>query len=494
MSNGIVHKYEEVIRFYSNPKNMEESRNYAFDFKQYAPNNYTSFLNNYTLDTLRGIARMCKDNAKIYGQIYWSVQNAQKIRLSANKEYTIFTLHNYLYYKYVALYARLGRPRMMGVHNNRLVCKIKKVIEKWQSKVAKNAIISIRTRPIIYRIVAFAAAKASDIFRKRMMQYKRSILIELDHLEYDLEEYEYQLREADRDVNLAIHQSSDAKEKKAEMEEQLLEYKIQLSSLTMRIQALRLTIGGAIKEFIRNYAGASGGTNAGASGGTNAGASGGTNSGAFPEGGTDNNVSSGAFPEEGRGVSIFNTLDGELEYILENVQMDKMQLYFDFIQHYNEIQSSIQKTTQQIGDISHCLIELMEKEKIVCDRQTRRRELVERVRNQLKITKAALNRKRKFPITVEYVPPEEEPVTEGTPPSPPQCPICLEDCIDYATTNCNHSYCKGCISKSLNSIMMSPVKPYICALCRTDVTLLKTADRNTKYQLDIKYVHTSCYV
>jgi hypothetical protein len=55
-----------------------------------------------------------------------------------------------------------------------------------------------------------------------------------------------------------------------------------------------------------------------------------------------------------------------------------------------------------------------------------------------------------------------------------ECPICLTDQkkFDIITTNCNHSFCKNCITKSI-SICKNARKPLSCALCRGNVSLLE---------------------
>jgi hypothetical protein len=56
-----------------------------------------------------------------------------------------------------------------------------------------------------------------------------------------------------------------------------------------------------------------------------------------------------------------------------------------------------------------------------------------------------------------------------------ECPICLTDQkkFDILITNCNHSFCKDCVMKSI-SISKNARKPLSCALCRADVKALET--------------------
>jgi len=56
-----------------------------------------------------------------------------------------------------------------------------------------------------------------------------------------------------------------------------------------------------------------------------------------------------------------------------------------------------------------------------------------------------------------------------------ECPICLTDQkkFDILITNCNHSFCKDCVMKSI-SISKNARKPLSCALCRADVNALET--------------------
>ena len=56
-----------------------------------------------------------------------------------------------------------------------------------------------------------------------------------------------------------------------------------------------------------------------------------------------------------------------------------------------------------------------------------------------------------------------------------ECPICLTDQkkFDIVITNCNHSFCKDCVMKSI-SISKNARKPLSCALCRADVKALET--------------------
>jgi hypothetical protein len=56
-----------------------------------------------------------------------------------------------------------------------------------------------------------------------------------------------------------------------------------------------------------------------------------------------------------------------------------------------------------------------------------------------------------------------------------ECPICLTDQkkFDILITNCNHSFCKDCVIKSI-SISKNARKPLSCALCRADVKALET--------------------
>ena len=56
-----------------------------------------------------------------------------------------------------------------------------------------------------------------------------------------------------------------------------------------------------------------------------------------------------------------------------------------------------------------------------------------------------------------------------------ECPICLTDQkkFDILITNCNHSFCKDCVMKSI-SISKNARKPLSCALCRADVKAIET--------------------
>jgi len=56
-----------------------------------------------------------------------------------------------------------------------------------------------------------------------------------------------------------------------------------------------------------------------------------------------------------------------------------------------------------------------------------------------------------------------------------ECPICLTDQkkFDIFITNCNHSFCKDCVVKSI-SLSKNARKPLSCALCRADVKALET--------------------
>jgi hypothetical protein len=56
-----------------------------------------------------------------------------------------------------------------------------------------------------------------------------------------------------------------------------------------------------------------------------------------------------------------------------------------------------------------------------------------------------------------------------------ECPICLNDNIkhDILITNCNHSFCKDCVFKSI-SMCKNARKQLSCALCRGIVTVLET--------------------
>ena len=56
-----------------------------------------------------------------------------------------------------------------------------------------------------------------------------------------------------------------------------------------------------------------------------------------------------------------------------------------------------------------------------------------------------------------------------------ECPICLTDQkkFDILITNCNHSFCKDCVIKSI-SISKNARKPLSCALCRADIKALET--------------------
>lgn len=56
-----------------------------------------------------------------------------------------------------------------------------------------------------------------------------------------------------------------------------------------------------------------------------------------------------------------------------------------------------------------------------------------------------------------------------------ECPICLTDQkkFDILITNCNHSFCKDCVMKSI-SISKNARKQLSCALCRANVKALET--------------------
>jgi hypothetical protein len=56
-----------------------------------------------------------------------------------------------------------------------------------------------------------------------------------------------------------------------------------------------------------------------------------------------------------------------------------------------------------------------------------------------------------------------------------ECPICLTDQkkFDIITTNCNHSFCKDCIIKSI-TLCKNARKALSCALCRGNISLLET--------------------
>ena len=56
-----------------------------------------------------------------------------------------------------------------------------------------------------------------------------------------------------------------------------------------------------------------------------------------------------------------------------------------------------------------------------------------------------------------------------------ECPICLTDQkkFDILITNCNHSFCKDCVTKSIY-MCKTARKPLSCALCRCNVNTLET--------------------
>ena len=56
-----------------------------------------------------------------------------------------------------------------------------------------------------------------------------------------------------------------------------------------------------------------------------------------------------------------------------------------------------------------------------------------------------------------------------------ECPICLTDQkkFDILITNCNHSFCKDCVMKSI-SVSKNAHKSLSCALCRCNVNTLET--------------------
>jgi hypothetical protein len=189
-----------------------------------------------------------------------------------------------------------------------------------------------------------------------------------------------------------------------------------------------------------------------------------------------------------------SSLDPEIEYIMHRLPMTDMDNYFYKIREYAFFEKQIISTKQLIVDLSNTRVFLLKTYETNEKKWIDKRNLVEKTYESLRITQKALVRKRSFRLNIACV--LEESIREGfaTDPSPPTCPICLDETAKWATTNCNHTYCKNCICKSLDSIFIHPTKPYICALCREEITSLSTPDPKIKYQLDIKYIHTSCYV
>jgi hypothetical protein len=440
MVNGTANQYQAVIQFYKDPLNMEKSRSEMFDFEKYRPNVYTHYLaTTYTLNELRDIARMCKDNAKMYGQVQWSITNAQNIRLSISKDWLVFQLHTYFYYKYVALHTRLGRPRNI-LYNGKLVQKLQKVLNKWVSIHAKNDIAIARIWSKSHKKIALAAAKESHKFKERAQKYHRSIYELLRNLEYDMDEYQYQANQADHSIHKIKTEIKENEESIEKAESCRDEMRDRVENIGGEIQMCKRDIGIDVKEFMDSS----------------------------------------------------SAVTCEIGCIMDHLPLNKIREYFAILRDFDATMSAIQQMNKDIDSLQKVQHSLRNKYKDCVDNKLKRMAAIHLCNDQLKIAAAALKRKRQFGFEVLHIP--EPPTEHGTPPSHPICPICLDESPQWATTNCNHSYCKGCICKSLDAIYINPVKPYICALCRSEITQFTTTDPKTKYTLDIKYVHTSCYI
>jgi len=476
MSNGPVHKYEAIINFYKDSKNIEESRNYIFDFYKYAPNNYTLYLiQNYTLVELREVARLCKDNAIMYGQVYWSVTNAQNIKLSANKEATVFALHTYLYYKYVAFHIRLSRPRNPYIYNSRLVQKIQKRINKWVAIQAKTDIEKARIWYRMQKGIAKAAASASPTFRTRASTYKRMIQIELTNLEYDQEEHYYQLGqigELIQKVNGLIHVQED---KLTEYKNELISCQDSIKSLAVKIKEYYESVGESIKVFINQYP---------------------FGDNTFPINYEDNLITLADTSANHIIPPHTDTMEPELkvyltsenrdiDFIMNRIPFEMIKQYYTSIGQYTLEKRARSDICKYINDCSKAIDELHKKLADATNSRIKRENMLQLISNSLNITKKALIRRRKFDIEISC---NESDISTQS------CPICLEESNRWAKTNCGHIFCRGCICKSLDSIYTQPIKPYCCAMCRSEVKALETVDLKTKYLLEIRYVHSACYV
>lgn len=490
MANGVVDKYANVISFYKCPQNMEESRKYTFQFSRYSPNNYTLYLmNNYTLNELRGIARMCKDNAFIYGQVPWCVQNARMIRLSACKETTVFGLHTYLYYKYVALHMRLSRPRPI-FKNSRFLSRIQKVLNRWIIIRAKENMENARQWARLHNNIAKAAAQQADIFKQRMTIYKNTVKVELTNLDYELDEYKYQYQQSIRDVNQIHREMENNKDYNCNLHSELFHTKMKLAEMEGTIKRHRYLIGEEMKNFVYNY----------------------VPQNQFPlepyqftlpqnalinnesliqynmeVDTSDNDMNGNTVEESIHSSSIAETQ--ETQYIMNRLPMGLLYEYFKLIEQYTDIQKNIQIILNKIEESSKIEIEWNNKYSIAVDAKRKKQELVNRVRDSILVVENALLRKRKFDFKVIKIDSSNN-INNCI----ETCPICLDDVSQWATTNCGHNYCKSCISKSLNSIYSSPLKPYKCALCRNKISTLSTHTNSVKYHLETRYIFTSCYV
>jgi ribosomal protein S20 len=476
MSSGIADKYAKVIEFYKCTKNMEDSRDYAFDFAKYAPNNYTTYLmKNYTLNELRDIARMCKDNAAIYGQIPWSIQNARCIRLSTCKETTVAGIHNYLYYKYVALHMRLSRPRLRMIPNSRFLQKIQKVLNRWVSIRARENVENARFWARTHNNIAKEAARKSADFKQRNQQYKTAIKNEITNLEYELEEYKYQYQQTIRDVNKIDSDINHNKEHIRSLHSDLLQNKMKLAELQILIKRYRKLISQNIKDFVSTYS-------------------------PPVQEDIETPIPSSEIYSSPIIFDLTDMSDNivvipspdisesvETEYIMSHLPVETLDLYFTTMHTHTMTQNSIQGILNHIDELSNIEIKLLEKYNDALISKKKKQEILNHIRVDIQIMENALIKKRKYNFSVYQIEPPNESYTNT-------CPICLEDVSTWATTNCKHNYCKGCIFKSLHSIHTNPLKPYQCALCRNKITSLTTFAADIKYQLEIKYLFTSCYV
>ena len=56
-------------------------------------------------------------------------------------------------------------------------------------------------------------------------------------------------------------------------------------------------------------------------------------------------------------------------------------------------------------------------------------------------------------------------VAGASPAEAPECPICMEDGITaFVTTDCNHTFCRGCISE----VLSGPAHGIKCPMCRRE--------------------------